>query len=246
MRSTADLRRRHGAGRLIGPEEQLAARRHGRRRSTSLVHRDRQANAAVIEMQGKTHAPEAGQWSRWTTARFRAVDALASAQHSTSAGSAASICRRSRRTSACTSADQHRPGRPGRADLRAGVLRQRRCRRLGPFYTTGFQEDHKARSNGVFDDDEFLRQATMVLEERLALFDYAIENYDDGLLFFYFSSSDLQSHMFWWDADEKHPDPLRERSARRLRPCQAALPEARRRDRRPATTATAATRRSSS
>src|ERR1700746_2008427 len=45
----------------------------------------------------------------------------------------------------------------------------------------------------------------MVLEERLALFDYAVDNYDDGLLFFYFSSSDLQSHMFWWDSDEKHP-----------------------------------------
>ena len=45
----------------------------------------------------------------------------------------------------------------------------------------------------------------MVLEERLALFDYALDNYDDGLLFFYFSSSDLQSHMFWWNSDEKHP-----------------------------------------
>ncbi len=45
----------------------------------------------------------------------------------------------------------------------------------------------------------------MVLEERLALFDYAVNNYDDGLLFFYFSSSDLQSHMFWWDSDDKHP-----------------------------------------
>src|SRR5262249_34697047 len=40
---------------------------------------------------------------------------------------------------------------------------------------------------------------------RLALFDYAVNNYDDGLLFFYFSSSDLQSHMFWWTSDEKHP-----------------------------------------
>ncbi len=71
---------------------------------------------------------------------------------------------------------------------------------LGLFYTTGFQEDHKARSNGVFNDDEFRRQANEVLDERLALFEYAINNYDDGLLFFYFSSSDLQSHMFWWNA----------------------------------------------
>jgi predicted AlkP superfamily phosphohydrolase/phosphomutase len=45
----------------------------------------------------------------------------------------------------------------------------------------------------------------MVLEERLALFEYAVNNYEDGLLFFYFSSSDLQSHIFWWDSDAKHP-----------------------------------------
>ena len=62
-----------------------------------------------------------------------------------------------------------------------------------------------ARKNGVFADDEYARQADMVLEERLALFDYAVDNYEDGLLFFYFSSSDLQSHMFWWDSDDKHP-----------------------------------------
>ena len=77
--------------------------------------------------------------------------------------------------------------------------------KLGPFYTTGFQEDHKARTNGVFGDDEYIRQAGMVLEERLALFEQALNDYEDGLLFFYFSSSDLQSHMFWWDSDEEHP-----------------------------------------
>src|SRR5262249_11153270 len=71
---------------------------------------------------------------------------------------------------------------------------------LGPFYTAGFQEDHKALTNGVFVDDEFIRQAGIVLEERLALFEHAVHDYDDGLLFFYFSSSDLQSHMLWWDS----------------------------------------------
>jgi predicted AlkP superfamily phosphohydrolase/phosphomutase len=80
---------------------------------------------------------------------------------------------------------------------------------LGLFYTTGFQEDHKARSNGVFNDEEFRRQATTVLEERLTLFEYAIENYEDGLLFFYFSSSDLQSHLFWWNSDENPLHPTR-------------------------------------
>ena len=79
--------------------------------------------------------------------------------------------------------------------------------KLGLFATTGFQEDHKALSNGVFNDDEFIAQAEGVLEERLRLLDYAMEHYDDGVLFFYFSSSDLQAHMLWWDSDAnpKHP-----------------------------------------
>jgi predicted AlkP superfamily phosphohydrolase/phosphomutase len=83
------------------------------------------------------------------------------------------------------------------------------------FYTAGFQEDHKARSNGIFADDEYLQQAEIVLEERLALLEYALNDYEDGLLFFYFSSSDLQSHMFWWNPDEgEHPTRAPEEAAK--------------------------------
>ncbi len=76
---------------------------------------------------------------------------------------------------------------------------------LGLFYTAGFQEDHKALSNGVFKDEEYLAQANYVLKERRNLLRYAKENFDDGFLFFYFSSTDLQAHMFWWDSDDPHP-----------------------------------------
>ena len=76
---------------------------------------------------------------------------------------------------------------------------------LGLFYTTGFQEENNARSNRVFTDREYHKQARYVLSERLNLLDYAMDHYEDGLLFFYFSSTDLQSHIFWWDGDEKHP-----------------------------------------
>ena len=100
--------------------------------------------------------------------------------------------------------------------------------KLGPFATTGFQEDYAARKNGVFSDDEYARQADMVLEERLALLDYAVDNYEDGLLFFYFSSSDLQSHMFWWDSDDTHPIRSDARGEEVLRARAAALSQARR------------------
>ena len=73
------------------------------------------------------------------------------------------------------------------------------ARKNGSFYTTGFQEDHKALSNGIFTAREFEIQAGMVLEERNHLLDYALDNFQKGLLFFYFSTLDLMSHMFWPD-----------------------------------------------
>ena len=79
---------------------------------------------------------------------------------------------------------------------------------LGLFYTTGFQEDHKALTHKIFTENEFIAQAEMVLTERLQLLDYALKHYDDGLLFFYFSSTDLQAHMLWWD-DESSSHPTR-------------------------------------
>ena len=76
---------------------------------------------------------------------------------------------------------------------------------LGLFYTAGFQEDHKALSNRVFTDADYKQQADYVLGERVTLLKYAKDHYRDGLLFFYFSSTDLQAHMFWWDSTDKHP-----------------------------------------
>lgn len=76
---------------------------------------------------------------------------------------------------------------------------------IGLFYTAGFQEDHKALSNRIFKDAEYRVQVRQVLDERRRLLQFALDHYQSGLLFFYFSSTDLQSHMFWWEGEEKHP-----------------------------------------
>ncbi len=132
------------------------------------------------------------------------------------------------RTSGCTSrrSTSTRPRRRRRSPSPTAFVRGIAAR-LGPFATTGFQEDYKARTNGIFDDDEYARQAGMVLEERLALLEHAVDNYEDGLLFFYFSSSDLQSHMFWWDSDERHPIRSGRRGEEILRARARAVPQAR-------------------
>ncbi len=170
-----------------------------------LVHRDREANAAVIEIQGQRIPLRAGQWSRWTRLDFAlGTPALLPNKH------VSGICRFylqevSPNLRLYVSPVNVDPSAPAVALSEPASFVQDVSRQLGLFYTTGFQEDHKARTNNVFNDDEYLRQAGLVLEERLALLEYALQNYDDGLLFFYFSSSDLQSHIFWWTPGEKHP-----------------------------------------
>lgn len=76
---------------------------------------------------------------------------------------------------------------------------------IGPYHTQGFAEAFNARKQILMTDEEYRVQANNILEESMKMMDYALERYEDGLLFFYYSSTDLQAHIFWWDSDEKHP-----------------------------------------
>jgi predicted AlkP superfamily phosphohydrolase/phosphomutase len=189
---------------LVGPENSFL--KEPRPVSAQLlVHRDQKANAAVIEVQDRKILLSAGQWSRWIKLDFElTTPALLPNKH------VSGICRFYLQEVApnfrlYVTPVNIDPSAPAVRMAEPATFLPEVSSRLGLFYTTGFQEDHKALSNRLFSDDEFVRQAEMVLQERLALLDYAQEDYDDGLLFFYFSSTDLQSHMLWWDSDAKHP-----------------------------------------
>ncbi len=169
------------------------------------VHRDKEARAAMIEIQGKKILLKKGQWNGWVKLDFELnMPAFLPDEH------VSGICRfylqevepNFRLYVSPINTDPSDPETP--ITEPEGLIEQISSE-LGLFYTTGFQEDHKALSNKVFADDEFVVQADYVLKERLNLLKYATEHYDDGLLFFYFSSTDLQAHMLWWDSDEKHP-----------------------------------------
>lgn len=170
-----------------------------------VVHRDRDAGAAVIKIQNHTIVLRQGEWSRWVSLGFTlSMPSLMPDRR------VRGICRFYLQEVAPTfrlyatpvNAD---PFDPAIQITEPPEFSRQLAEELGLFYTTGFQEDHKALSNKVFTDDEFVRQAGYVLEERLQLLDYALRHYHDGLLFFYFSSTDLQSHMLWWNTPAKHP-----------------------------------------
>jgi predicted AlkP superfamily phosphohydrolase/phosphomutase len=170
-----------------------------------LVHRDRQADAVVIEIQGQRVLLAKGQWSRWTKINFEFGMPWFLPNEARSG-----ICRFylqevSPNLRLYVSPINMDPAAPAQKMSEPASFVQDLSQRFGSFYTTGFQEEYNARKQDVFDDDEYFRQANMVLEERLTLFEHAVSEFDDGLLFFYFSSSDLQSHMFWWEWEQGGP-----------------------------------------
>jgi hypothetical protein len=74
---------------------------------------------------------------------------------------------------------------------------------LGPFYTQGIPEEVSAYRAGVLDRSEFLMQTHKVLADSLRMFRYELDRFSDGLLFYYFSSIDQNSHMLWARHDDE-------------------------------------------
>jgi len=75
----------------------------------------------------------------------------------------------------------------------------------GTFFTQGMPEESKALSAGVLSRDDYLAQAEGVMRERKRLLQVALDRFHDGLLFYYFSSTDQIAHMFFREHDPNHP-----------------------------------------
>jgi predicted AlkP superfamily phosphohydrolase/phosphomutase len=84
------------------------------------------------------------------------------------------------------------------------------ARVTGRYYTQEMPEETKALRSGVFDNDDFLQQASMVMDEERRLYEYVLEGFEDGFLFYYFGNTDQVSHMMWRAMDPNHPahDPI--------------------------------------
>ncbi len=76
---------------------------------------------------------------------------------------------------------------------------------IGPFWTRGLPADTKSLDYRVIDDEAYVKQAELILDERLALFDYEWSRFNSGLFYFYVSSTDQDAHMLWRNMDKSHP-----------------------------------------
>lgn len=91
--------------------------------------------------------------------------------------------------------------------------------KIGYFYTQGMPEATKALDHGIFTDQEFVRQAGIFEAEIDKIYDYELSRFNSGFMFFYFSDTDLKTHMFWSATDPTHPQyPKRSEFARSVLP----------------------------
>ena len=74
---------------------------------------------------------------------------------------------------------------------------------IGLFYTQGMAEDTSAYRQGALSLDEFMEQSHSVLDETRRMLRYELSQFQSGLLFFYVSSVDQNSHMLWGQHDDK-------------------------------------------
>jgi predicted AlkP superfamily phosphohydrolase/phosphomutase len=69
--------------------------------------------------------------------------------------------------------------------------------RTGRYSTLGIPEDTSALRQGVFNLEEFLSQSRLVMADERKLLDDSLNQFREGLLFYYFSSVDQNSHILW-------------------------------------------------
>jgi len=162
---------------------------------------DRPNRMAYIRIQDRSLLLREGEWSDWVTVKFPMLSMLADVS---------GICRFYLKKAdpfveLYVTPVNIDPADPTMPICTPEGYSSELVDEVGLFYTQGMPQDTAALSAGVFNDDDFRDQATFVLEERMRFFDYELNNYNNGFLYFYFSSLDLDSHAFWRAIDPGHP-----------------------------------------
>ncbi len=165
------------------------------------VHVDPENSVAMIVLPDQKIILEQGEWSDWVVLNFKALK-LAPAIKGICKFYLKEVHPHFKLYVSPINIDPKKPALP--IDTPSGFAGEI-ADSVGYYYTQGMPEDTKTLSNNTFTTEEFYRQAMMVLEERNRLFDYLLGKFEKGLFFFYYSSTDLGSHIFWHLRDEKHP-----------------------------------------
>ncbi len=154
---------------------------------------DRKLQQAVVEVGDEVSILKVGEWSGWIPVHFE----LSTVLPNVSGMVLLHLKSISPKVVLYVSPINLDPTAPAQPISDEGPYLGDLAAQFGRFYTQGMPEDTKALEAGILSDAAFLQQAEIVFAERKRLFRWHLKNHKSGLLFFYFSSVDQISHVFW-------------------------------------------------
>lgn len=169
--------------------------------------------AATFEVGGERFVLQVGEWSDWVTLRFPLVPWL---RHVPLAGGSAEVSGICRFYLMETRPSLRLYITPIQLDPRAPAMpistpheySRELAEAVGPYYTQGLPEDTKALEEGILGDADYIGQARLIFDERMAQLRHELARFrtlDRGFLFFYFNTPDQSCHMFWRALDAESP-----------------------------------------
>lgn len=177
---------------VAGPANTLR-RDHAPSRLEMTVDVDPALPAARFQIDGRQFILRQGEWSPWIHVRFPLIPHVASV-----AGMfrvyAAELQPGFRIYRSPLNADPADSSLPISTPV---AFSRRLAQQAGPFYTQGIEEDTAALRQGALNLPEYLEQSRLVSESHRKLLHDCLDRFKIGLLFFYFSEVDQNSHVLW-------------------------------------------------
>jgi len=167
------------------------------------IHLDGETDTAVIEIGGQRALLKQGEWSDWIEVTFDALPmGLAAAR-----GTVRFYAKEFRPDfQVYASPVNLSPADPAMPITSPDDFVDEVFDGMGFFYTQGMPEEVDALKDGVFHDDDYLKQVALVQEDTGRMIDLALDRFGPGdATFVYLSDIDLQCHMLWRHEDPKYP-----------------------------------------
>jgi predicted AlkP superfamily phosphohydrolase/phosphomutase len=167
------------------------------------VHLGADRKAALVEIGGQRALLREGEWSDWLEVEFEALPMGLSNVAGTVRFYAKELAPGFQVYASPVNISAAGPAMPLTSpdDFSDELFEE-----LGFFYTQGMPEETDALKDGVFDDDDYLKQVGLVQDDNARMIQLALDRFEPGdATFVYLSDIDLQCHMLWRHEDPKHP-----------------------------------------
>ncbi|MFC1474508.1 alkaline phosphatase family protein [bacterium] len=164
------------------------------------VWADPKNNSAKFAVGSETFALDKGQWSNWQRLEFEMVPLVVNVS-----GIVVMYLKSVDPLQIYVSPINIDPENPVMPISHPPEYVKDLVKQVGLFYTQGMPEDTKALDHGILTDDEYLAQNKILNRSIEKIFRLELDRFKNGFLFYYFSATDLGSHMLWSAMDKTHP-----------------------------------------